>query len=184
MNYTIDTMHASGQGVFNSPFASYIDKNRTDTYSVGIKLTMPIYDGGTRVSQLRQEREAVSQSVSQLAQARATAVDNVNSNWWLVDAARSRIEGSAARLKAARIALQGAQRQFSDGRATLREVLLARQKVNEAEISETQARYELLTATAKLLAAIGRFDAKSLGLPVKLYDPLIHYDNVTTRWFQ
>lgn len=179
-----DRVPSSGQADFNSYSSNYLLKSRSTNYMIGIKLNMPLYEGGALTSQIRQQREAVSQAKSQLEEATRATRQNLEAAWELVDAARSKLQAVAAQLDAARIALTGNERAYRDGHATVRDVLTARQKLNEAEFESIQSRQQLIIASERLVAAMGRYNAKSLELPVALYDPLAHYEKIENDFWR
>jgi outer membrane protein len=183
-NRAIDRINASGQETFDSFSSNYFGNIRGNTYSIGFKFDMPLYQGGALTSRIREQREAVSKARSQLDEAERSTIQNVTSSWGLVDTALARLEGSAAQVEAARVALAGNERHYQEGVVTLRDLLTARQKLNEAEIEAIQSRHELATASEKLSAAMGRYNAKSLELPIKLYDPLANYEAVVNRFWR
>jgi outer membrane protein len=46
-----------------------------------------------------------------------------------------------------------------------------------------QARRDAAVAAYGVLASVGRLDAQALKLPVDVYDPTRHYENVKDKWF-
>jgi outer membrane protein len=181
---SVDRIHASGQESFDSFSENYFDNTRTNSYSIGLKFEMPLYEGGALTSRIRQQRQAVSKARSQFDEAERSVRDNVSASWALVDTALARLQGANTQVEAARVALTGNERQYQDGRSTLRDVLLARQKLDEAIIQKIVSRHELALASEKLSAAMGRYNAKDLELPVKLYDPFAYYDKVKNDFWR
>jgi hypothetical protein len=61
--------------------------------------------------------------------------------------------------------------------------LTAAQDRLNAQIALANSQHDLAISTFQLLGATGDLTAKALRLPVKLYDPVTHYDENATRWF-
>ena len=56
--------------------------------------------------------------------------------------------------------------------------LTAREGLIDAYTGLEASQFELLSASASMLAAIGRLNAKDLNLPVRYYDPGTYMENV------
>jgi len=68
------------------------------------------------------------------------------------------------------------------GRTTL-DVLNAQQELLNSQLSVVVAQCNTVVAAYQLLAAAGKLTAQGLGLKVKAYDPVAHYDDDAARWF-
>ncbi|MBC7953249.1 MAG: TolC family protein [Rhodospirillaceae bacterium] len=80
-------------------------------------------------------------------------------------------------------ALDGVVEEEEIGSRTVIEVLNAKQELVTAQVNLTNAHHDFQVATLQVRAAIGEMTAESLGLPVELYDPSLHYNEVRGKLF-
>jgi outer membrane protein len=62
------------------------------------------------------------------------------------------------------------------------DVLNAEQEYLQAQVNEVQAHHDEILAAYQLLNATGQLTARYLALPVELYDPAAHYEEVHDKW--
>ncbi len=93
-------------------------------YQVVANLSVPLYQGGSEYSAVRQARETVAQQERLVADARRTAVQNAVQAWQTLQAALAAADSSRAAVQANEVALQGEQRQALVGTATTLDVLV------------------------------------------------------------
>ncbi len=95
-------------------------------------------------------------------------------------AANAIIASSQAAVDAAELSLEGVRAENSIGNRTILEVLNAEQELLSARVQLVTARRNEYVAGFNLLAAMGRAEARDLGLGEigPLYDPIENYDRV------
>jgi outer membrane protein len=151
--------------------------------SVVGQLTVPIYQGGSEYSAIRQSKETLGQQRLNLDvnrdQARATVVQN----WGQLNAAKAQIEATTAQVNAAEIALNGVREEARVGQRTTLDVLNAQQELVNARVALVTAQHDRVVASYALLAAVGGLSVSRLGLNVSVYDPQVHYQQVRDAWF-
>jgi len=156
--------------------------NRETNISVIGQLTVPIYQGGSEYSAIRQSKETVGQQRLNLDvnrdQARATVVQS----WGQLDAAKAQIEATTAQVNAAEIALNGVREEARVGQRTTLDVLNAQQELVNARVALVTAQHDRVVASYTLLAAVGGLSMPRLGLNVMIYDPQVHYQQVRDAW--
>jgi len=97
--------------------------------------------------------------------------------------ARLAIDLNDRGIAANEVAFEGVKQETAIGaRATL-DVLNAEQELVNSRVALAISHRNAYVAAYQLLAGTGGLTAKALVLPVRLYDPLQHYDNDATRWF-
>jgi outer membrane protein len=64
------------------------------------------------------------------------------------------------------------------GQRTTQDVLIAEQVLVNARPSLIVAQHDKVVASYSLLSAVGRLSAQRLALPVPIYDPVTHYQQV------
>jgi len=150
-----------------------------DSTSIGLQMTMPIYQGGQLSSAIRQARANVEGARAQLLQAAVTSDQSVANAWANLRIARAQVEASDRQIEAARLAFEGVREEAALGARTTLDVLNAEQDLLDARLARINAESQAYQAAYALLAAMGTLTAKDLGLPVEIYDPASNYRAVT-----
>ena len=101
----------------------------TDT--VGVNLSVPIYQGGGEYSTIRANKEAVGQQQMNVDQVRDQARANVVTAWAQLQAAKAQIEAAQRQNAAAERALNGVRNEAQVGQRTTQDVLIAEQQLGE-----------------------------------------------------
>ena len=156
--------------------------NKQTLASVVGTLTVPLYQGGSEFSTIRQNKETLGQQRLNLDvnrdQARATVVQS----WGQLDAAKAEIESTTAQVNAAEIALNGVREEARVGQRTTLDVLNAQQELVNARVALVTAQHDRVVASYTLLASVGGLSMQRLGLNVTIYDPQVHYQQVRDAW--
>ncbi len=176
--YPVVTVQASAQQNYDTS----VNSSRQFTGAVIGQISVPIYQGGTEYSQIRQAKETVSQQRLNLAQNRDQARANVVQAWAQLEAAKAQIEATRAQVAAAEIALNGVREEARVGQRTTLDVLNAQQELVNARVALVTAQRDRVVASYTLLSAVGRLSIPVLGLQVPLYDPMVHYQQVRDAW--
>ncbi|MCL6249972.1 TolC family outer membrane protein [Altererythrobacter sp. KTW20L] len=146
----------------------------------GLRLSVPLFQGG-RVA--AQQRQAQQQSLAQIEQAIATernVLAQVRGAWASWRAANAIIASTQSAVDAAELSLEGVRAENSIGNRDVLDVLNAEQELLAARVQLVTARRNEYVAGFTLLAAMGRAEARDLGLESEgvLYDPVVNYDRV------
>jgi TolC family type I secretion outer membrane protein len=154
-----------------------------DEASIGLNLTIPLYQGGSEYSQIRQAREQALQIRSNLASSQRSVRENVSRTWDQVYAARAAIRSFQDEVKANRIALEGVQQEALVGSRTVLDVLDAEQELFTSQVNLVRARRDYVVVTYQLKAAIGELTVDDLKLGIETYNPVVYYERNRTRLF-
>ncbi|MBD2843189.1 TolC family outer membrane protein [Erythrobacter rubeus] len=171
-------------GTLGGPIASTLVQQET-TANVGVRLTIPLFQGGLPAAQQRQAGARESAALEEvirierqiIAETRATY-----SNW---QASLAVIESSQAAVEAAELSLEGVRAENSIGNRQILDVLNAEQELLSARAQLVTARRNAYVAGFNLLALMGRAEARDLNLETggPLYDPQVNYERVKNkRW--
>jgi outer membrane protein len=150
--------------------------------SVAAQLTVPIYQGGSEYSIIRQSKENLAQQRLVLDQTRDQTRATVVQQWGLLQAAKAQIQSAQAQVTASETALNGVREEARVGQRTTLDVLNAQQALVNARISIVNAQHDRVVASYNVLAAIGRLSPQVLGLKTNVYDPSVHYHQVRDAW--
>jgi outer membrane protein len=178
--YPTLTLQANAQRTHGS--TSSLNVQDTGAASVSGLLTVPLYQGGSEYSLIRQAKETLTQRRLDLDTAREQAQQAVVQAWGQLEAAKSQIQATEAQVAAAEIALNGVREEARVGQRTTLDVLNAQQELVSARVALVTAQRDRVVASYALLAAVGRLSVPVLGLKVPDYDPRVHYHQVRDAW--
>jgi outer membrane protein len=159
-------------------------QNALKTFNATVlgQLTVPIYQGGSEYSLIRQAKETLGQRRLDLETARDQVRQNVVQSWGQLDAAKANIDATQAQVQAAEIALNGVREEARVGQRTTLDVLNAQQELVNARVALVSAQRDRVVASFTLLSAVGRLSPQVLGLRVPVYDANVHYQQVRDTW--
>jgi outer membrane protein len=146
-----------------------------------INLSLPLYQGGSEYSEIRQARQNYQQAVRQTENAVSQAHEQAVAAWDTLIAARAAVDSSRIAVRSAQIAVEGTERQALVGSATTQDVLIQQQNLLSAQITLVQNVTSVVTSSYTVANAIGRLTAKDLGLAVPLYDETAYYNAVKNK---
>jgi outer membrane protein len=145
-------------------------------------LNVPIYQGGADHAAVRQSQELHDQARQNVDVADRQAQQAATSAWEVFQSAQATIKSTAATEQADEIAFRGVSKEQQVGGRTILDVLNAQQELLNAQVAVVTAQRNTVVAAYQVLASSGGLTAKALGLKVKFYDPVEHYDDDESRW--
>ena len=154
----------------------------TNGYAVTANVSVPLYQGGSEYSAVRQARQAEQQTQRLIDDAKRNAVQNAVNAWDTLVAARAAADSTRAQVRANQIALEGVEREAIVGSRTTLDVLNATQLLLTSRTTLVQNLSQIVLASYQVAAAIGRLTARDLHLPVPLYDETAYYNAVKDSW--
>jgi outer membrane protein len=153
-----------------------------DSTSAMLKLSVPIYEGGATYARLRAQKHTAGQRRIEVDQARRDAVETATRAFEDLSAARARVRSFVSQIKASELALAGVEEEARVGSRTVLDVLNAEQELFDARVNLARAQHDEAVAAFQLRSALGDMTARALALPVELYDPAKHYEDVRGKW--
>jgi len=170
------TASASYNDIYDGP-----KTGRGRSNSVGLQLSVPIYQGGALSAQVRQSKEQQGQAEIQVDSIRDQVREQLVSAWSQLEGARAAAYAYRDSVRASKVALDGRIQENIVGQATTLDVLNSRSMLIDAEVGEVSAERDLLVAGYAVKVAVGQMSAANLGLPVKPYNPKEHYNAVRNK---
>lgn len=165
----------TGRISLSDTFGSTAYSNST---TIGVEASMPIYTGGALTSAMRQVTAREESSHGAL---RATLVDvemQVGAAYARLAVAEANRMASEQQIDAAQIAFNGVREEATLGSRTTLDVLNAEQDLLDANANLVVANTEVVIATYSVMAALGQLTASNLGLNVERYDVDAYSANV------
>jgi len=149
---------------------------------IGGRLNVPLYDGGSTSSQLRQAKELAGKKKLDVDVARAEIIALTRTTWANLRSAKTRMVAAQAQIAAAEKALYGVREEAKAGQRTTLDILNAQQELLNARIALIFAQRERVVASYGVLSTIGRLSTDNLGLSPDYYDPALHLDQIKDSW--
>lgn len=146
------------------------------------QLNIPLYQGGAEEAAVRQAKELHAQAQLNVQVADLQVRQAVAAAWAQFESTEASIASNEAAERANEIAFEGVTKEQQVGGRTILDVLNAEQELLNASVALVSAKRNAEVAAFAVLAANGSLTAKNLGLKVKLYDPIEHYDDDESRW--
>ena len=154
------------------------DESFTDSASATLRLTQPLYAGGTIASGLRRAKAARDGQRSNLLNVQRNVVQDANDAYVRLQVSRASLVATNERVRAAGVAFDGIREEATLGARTTLDVLTAEQELLNAQTARISDQAELSIASFELLARQGLLTAERLHLGVQIYDPTIYYNLV------
>ncbi|MGQ0532564.1 MAG: TolC family outer membrane protein [Caulobacteraceae bacterium] len=151
LNVTLDAGYSLGAN-----FDDDLSQSSTDT--VGVRLSLPLFQGGLVRSRTRQQRALRSASNLDLAAIERNVQETVTNAWTGLASARSAVNSARDQVQAAELAYEGVRLEQETGLRSTVEVLDQLADLLTARIALAQAERDLVVAERQLLAAVGTLD--------------------------
>ena len=157
-----------------------ISNNSSSGASAGVRATIPLYQGGRPASFQRQAQARASAALEQVVATERGVIADVRSAYSAWRASNAIIASTQSAVDAANLSLEGVRAENSVGNRTILNILDAQQELLRAQVQLVTARRNAYVAGFSLLAAMGRAEARDLGLGEDgpLYDPADNYERV------
>lgn len=146
----------------------------------GVRLTLPLFQGGRVAAQQRQAQARSQASLEQVIAVERDVIAQVRAAYSSWRASNEIIASSQVAVDAAALSLEGTRAENSVGNRTVLDILDAQQELLRAQVQLVTARRNAYVAGFSLLAAMGRAEARDLGIADEsgLYDPEANYNRV------
>ncbi|PVX31214.1 TolC family outer membrane protein [Sphingomonas pokkalii] len=156
--------------------------NTTTNATVGVQLTMPLFQAGRPAAQVRQAQAREGAAIEQVTLTERGVIAQARSAYASYQAALRVIESSRTAVQANQLSLEGVRAENSVGTRTILDILNAEQELLNAQVQYVTAERDAYVAGFTLLAAMGRAQARDLNFEAgQLYDPALNYKRVRNR---
>ncbi|MBU6253120.1 MAG: TolC family outer membrane protein [Alphaproteobacteria bacterium] len=147
--------------------------------TAGAQLTIPIFQGGGPSARIRQAQARQSQAIEREIAVERGVIASARSAFANWQASNQVIKSAQIAVQASTLALEGVRAENSVGTRTILDVLNAERELLNAQVDLVTAQRNSYVAGFQLLAAMGRAEARDLGLDGgPLYDPTTNYRRV------
>jgi outer membrane protein len=157
--------------------------NSSLSAQAGVRATIPLYQGGQPAAQIRQAQARLGQAQELEIAAEREAIAQTRAAYASWRASLDVIASSERAVAANELSLEGTRAENSVGNRTILDILNAEQELLNSKVQLVTARRNAYVAGFSLLAAMGRAEARDLGLESgTLYDPVAEYEKVNDAW--
>ena len=151
--------------------------------TVGVQANIPLYQGGAPAARIRQAQALLGAAQEQEIVVERSVIAQTRSSYSSWQASLAVIRSSERQVSAAELSLEGVRAENSVGTRTILDILNAEQELLNAQVQLVSARRNAYVAGFTLLAAMGRAEARDLGLDGgALYDPMVNYERADKSW--
>lgn len=145
-----------------------IDSRTSST--VGLKLSMPLYEGGAVRSRVREAKYTASELYLKILEARRSAREEAVRSWENLNAARAELRSREAQVRAAEIARDGVRQEAELGERTILDALDSDRELRDAQISLITAKRNEVVGEFALASALGLLVPGNVGIADKVFD--------------
>lgn len=147
------------------------------------RLSIPIYQRGTVSSRVRGAKQTKAQLRLETDAIRDQVRAAVVAAWAGYQAAIGQIEADQAQIRANELALNGVREEERVGQRTTLDVLDAQQELLRSQVNLSTSQRNRVVAAYSLLSAMGKLNARAVGLNVREYNPAANTQAVENKWF-
>jgi outer membrane protein len=168
-------------GSIDSGARPAFDKTQSSA-QIGVRATIPLYQGGEPGARIRQAQARLSQAQELEIAAEREAIAQTRAAFASWRASLDVIASSERAVAANELSLEGVRAENSVGNRTILDILNAEQELLQSKVQLVTAKRNAYVAGFSLLAAMGQAEANDLGLEGgPLYDPMVDYNAVKNK---
>ena len=151
----------------------------TTSAVAGVRASIPLFQGGAPAAQRRQAQAREGATLEQEIGVEREVIAATRAAFASWQAANAIITSSQSAVDAAALSLEGVRAENTVGNRTILDILNAENELLNAQVQLVTARRSAYVAGFNLLAAMGKAEARDLGLDGGvLYDPNTNYNRV------
>ena len=167
----------------SSNIPGFVADNSSLNPQAGVRATLPLYQGGQPAAQIRQAQARLGQAQELEIAAEREVIAQTRASYASWRAALDVIAASERAVSANELSLEGTRAENGVGNRTILDILNAEQELLNSKVQLVTARRNAYVAGFTLLAAMGKAEARDLGLEGgALYDPVADYQKVDGAW--
>ena len=153
--------------------------NSSTSAVAGVRMSVPIFQGGLPAAQRRQAQAREGATLEQEIAIERAVIANARAAFAQWQATNEIILSSQTAVAAAELSLEGVRAENTVGNRTILDILNAENELLSAQVQLETAKRNSYVAGFNLLAAMGKAEARDLGLDGgALYDPEVNYERV------
>lgn len=147
-------------GDFEDHANTALDPNSVSSDSVGLRFSVPLFQGGAIRSRTRQQRALSSAANLDVAAAQRQVEEGVTNAWTGLASARAAVQSAREQVEASELAYEGVRLEQETGLRATFEVLEQEENLLDARLALAQAERDLVVAERNMLAQMGQLTAQ------------------------
>ncbi len=168
----VDSAYTSFLGTLGSAVPGLSPSQTARSVQATVGVSIPIFQGGRPSARVRQAQARSSQTIEQGVAIERAVIAQTRSAWAAWQASEQVIRANEQAVAANSLSLEGVRAENSVGTRSILDILNAEQELLNAQVQLVSAQRNAYVAAFTLLAAMGRAEARHLGLDGgALYDP-------------
>lgn len=171
------------QGQVQQRYDQQLPGDNGVTAAIVGRISIPIYQGGSEYSQIRQAKELVGQARLIAERDRDSVRSLIVQAWGRLEAAKAQVLASQAQVQANEVALNGVREEARVGQRTTLDVLNAQQELLNSRVNLILAQRDRVVNSYDVVQTIGRLTVRYTALPVAAYSPKEHFDQIKDLWY-
>ena len=169
-------------GTLGGPVSAQFAQSET-TANAGVRITIPIFQGGLPAARQRQAGARESAALEDVILNERQVIADTRATYAAWQAANGVIKSAQTAVEAAELSLEGLRAENSIGNRQILDVLNGEQELVNARAQLVTARRNAYVAGFNLLVLMGKAEARDLNLDTggPLYDQTINSDRVSSK---
>lgn len=153
----------------------------TNTGTVGMTVTVPLYQAGAQWSGVRRANQQRYQALNAVRKARLEVLQAARSNWQSVKSLEDSVAQTELQIQAAQLSLEGKRQEYLVGEQTLTDTLIAEQRLVDAQVQLVERERDYQVTVYQLISVYGGLLPEHLGLPVERHNVALYTDEMSTK---
>jgi outer membrane protein len=139
-------------------------QDRSDGATMGVRLSMPLYEGGAVRARVREAKYTANENYMRILEARRAAREEAVRAWENRLAAQAELVSRQSQVRAAEIARRGVRQEADLGQRTILDALDADLEVRDAQIALIAAKRNEIVADYALASSLGLLLPGNVGI--------------------
>ncbi len=157
--------------------------DETTSRSIGVLMTIPLYQAGATRSRVREAKHTANQRYIEVLEAKRLVRQQIVTAWETLAAAQAEIISRRAQVKASEVAQEGVHAEAEIGVRTVLDSLNADQELLDAQVALVTAQRNELVAQFALAAILGNLSPETLGFEGAKIDHSANTQDVARKIF-
>lgn len=153
----------------------------TNTGTVGVSITVPLYQGGGAWSGVRRANQQRYQALNSVKKARLEVLQAAQATLQSVSSLENSVKQTEIQIEAAQLSLEGKRQEYLVGEQTLTDTLSAEQLLVDAQVLLVERARDYHVAVYQLISIYGALLPEQLNLPVARHNIALYTDEMSTK---
>lgn len=167
----------------HDPYPGIPSVDQTDESIIGVYATIPLYQGGTTRSKVREAKEEKMARYIQINETELQVEQNIISSWKSFETAKTEINARKTQVDASRIARDGVYMEAEQGSRTVLDMLDADQELLNAEVNLIIAESNEIVTAYTLASVLGYLTPSNLNFSDSAIDLNNHLTLISGKIF-